>query len=100
VGAHDLPDKDAAKVVPSGLQVTVCQVPPGTSRWNTIGATTTRTGLSVTPSSTRAATRSAVLEVTPILDALHRRPRPAPITAPASADLANLIGRSATKNTK
>jgi hypothetical protein len=42
----------------------------------------------------------AVLEVTPILDALHRRPRPAPITAPASADLANLIGRSATKNTK
>jgi Rhodopirellula transposase DDE domain len=42
----------------------------------------------------------AVLEMTPILDALHRRPRPAPITAPTAADLANLIGPSATKNTK
>jgi Rhodopirellula transposase DDE domain len=42
----------------------------------------------------------AVLEMTPILDALHRRPRPAPITAPTAADLANLIGQSATKNTK
>jgi hypothetical protein len=38
--------------------------------------------------------------MTPILDALHRRPRPAPITAPTAADLANLIGPSATKNTK
>jgi hypothetical protein len=42
----------------------------------------------------------AVLEMTPILDALHRQPRPAPITAPTAADLANLIGRSPTKNTK
>jgi len=41
-----------------------------------------------------------VLEMTPILDALHRQPRPAPITAPTAADLANLIGRSPTKNTK
>jgi hypothetical protein len=42
----------------------------------------------------------AVLEMTPILDALGHRPRPAPITAPTQADLANLIGRNPTKNTK
>jgi hypothetical protein len=42
----------------------------------------------------------AVLEMTPILDALGHRPRPAPITAPTAADLANLIGRNPTKNTK
>ena len=42
----------------------------------------------------------AVHEMTPILEALHRRPRSAPITAPTTADLANLIGQSATKNTK
>jgi Rhodopirellula transposase DDE domain len=42
----------------------------------------------------------AVLEMTPILDALGNRPRPAPITAPTQADLANLIGRNPTKNSK
>jgi hypothetical protein len=39
----------------------------------------------------------ALHEMTPILEALDRRIRPAPITAPTTADLANLIGRTHTK---
>jgi Rhodopirellula transposase DDE domain len=39
----------------------------------------------------------ALHEMTPILEALDRRIRPAPITAPTTADLANLIGRIHTK---
>jgi hypothetical protein len=42
----------------------------------------------------------ALLEMTPILDALDHRPRPAPITAPTAADLADLIGRTHTKKGK
>ena len=42
----------------------------------------------------------ALHEMTPILEALDRRIRQAPITAPTTADLANLIGRNPTKNTK
>jgi hypothetical protein len=42
----------------------------------------------------------AVHEMTPILEALDRRIRPAPITAPTAADLANLIGRTHTKKGK
>src|SRR5438093_13092566 len=42
----------------------------------------------------------AVHEMTPILEALDRRIRQAPITAPTTADLANLIGRTHTKKGK
>ena len=42
----------------------------------------------------------AVHEMTPILEALDRRIRQAPITAPTTADLANLIGRTHTKKDK
>jgi hypothetical protein len=52
------------------------------------------------PGAPANAVGDAVLEMTPILDALGNRPRPAPITAPTQADLANLIGRNPTKNTK
>jgi hypothetical protein len=51
-------------------------------------------------SSPANAVGDALLEMTPILDALDHRPRPAPITAPTAADLANLIGRNPTKSTK
>jgi hypothetical protein len=42
----------------------------------------------------------ALHEITPILAALDRRIRQAPITAPTTADLANLIGRTHTKKGK
>ena len=42
----------------------------------------------------------ALHEMTPILEALDRRIRQAPITAPTTADLANLIGRTHTKKVK
>jgi hypothetical protein len=42
----------------------------------------------------------ALHEMTPILEALDRRIRQAPITAPTTADLANLIGRTHTKKGK
>jgi len=42
----------------------------------------------------------ALHEMTPILEALDRRIRQAPITAPTTADLANLIGRTHTKKDK
>jgi transposase len=48
--------------------------------------------------SPRAATGDAVHEMTPVLEALGRRITPAPITAPTAADLANLIGKTDTKN--
>jgi hypothetical protein len=56
--------------------------------------------LTLLPGAPANAVGDAVLEMTPILDALGNRPRPAPITAPTQADLANLIGRNPTKNTK
>lgn len=43
------------------------------------------------------AVSDALHEMTPILEALDYRPRPAPITAPTAADLANLIGKTDTK---
>ena len=45
-----------------------------------------------------AATGDAVHEMTPVLEALGRRPTPAPITAPTAPDLANLIGKTNLKN--
>ncbi|WP_425586934.1 ISAzo13 family transposase [Streptomyces yanii] len=44
------------------------------------------------------AVSDATHEMTPILQALGRCPRPAPITAPTATDLANLIGRTDTKS--
>jgi transposase len=48
--------------------------------------------------SPRAATGDAVHEMTPVLEALGRRIKPAPITAPTAADLANLIGKTDIKD--
>ncbi|WP_405021744.1 ISAzo13 family transposase [Kitasatospora sp. NBC_00070] len=47
-----------------------------------------------------AAVGDALHEMTPVLEAIDRRVRPAPITAPTTADLANLVGRTHTKNAK
>ncbi len=44
-----------------------------------------------------AAVGDALHEITPILEALDRRVRPAPITAPTAKDTANLIGKTGTK---
>ncbi|MFB7740005.1 hypothetical protein ACFC08_37940 [Streptomyces sp. NPDC056112] len=44
-----------------------------------------------------AAVGDALHEITPILEALERRVRPAPITAPTAKDLASLIGKTSTK---
>ncbi|MFJ2722600.1 ISAzo13 family transposase [Streptomyces sp. NPDC087437] len=61
-------------------------------RWKTqIRVLTTLLG------SPAAAVGDALHEITPILEALERRVRPAPITAPTAKDLANLIGKTSTK---
>jgi hypothetical protein len=70
-------------------------VPVLRHRWKTqIRALTTLLG------SPANAVGDALHEMTPILETLDRRIRQAPITAPTTADLANLIGRTHTKKGK